>query len=214
MNEAAATVLIVDDEPAVGEALRRTLQRDGHRLVLLNDPKAALAHLSREPVDILISDLEMPEMNGLELVAEVRKRWPDVIRVILTGGASLESALQAINQGEVHRYLTKPWDNDELRETIRSALARLRELRGAARAEVRARAQATLREDLEAQYPGITDISRAGPAYVLDDLRVGNVLRAMDSSARSRFQAAASNTLDDITRPTPYAAGISEASRD
>jgi DNA-binding NtrC family response regulator len=194
------SVLIVDDDPPVVEALRRTLHREGYRLFVAYDAAQALSVLENESVDVLVSDLEMPEMNGLELLARVRAQWPEVVRIVLTGGGSLESAISAINQGEVHRYLTKPWSNDQLREMMRATMARLEALRGPARAQVLSRAQETLRRELDAQYPGILEVVRSDEVYVVDDDRLRTVLRALDEPGRARFQSAELAAMDDETR--------------
>ena len=89
-------------------------------------PKEALAAIDRGGVDLVIADIDMPEMNGLSLVARVQRSHPHVIRILLTGDASLDSAMTAINESEVHKYLTKPWNTAELREIVRAALLRSR----------------------------------------------------------------------------------------
>lgn len=163
------TLLIVDDEPDVVDALRRTLRHPSWRVIGETSPQAALERLATEPVDLVISDIDMPGMNGVELVARIRRSHPDVVRMLLTGGASLGSALRAINDGEVHRYLLKPWDRAELRETVRAALARLVELRRSAAADGRAAVRAKLLDALEAEVPGLTHVERTGEVYVLDE---------------------------------------------
>ena len=197
------TLLLVDDEPSVLEALRRTLRREGYRLLIATSGAEALALLEEQPVDLLISDIDMPGMSGLELLAVVRVKWPEVVRLVLTGGVSLESAIGAINEGEVHRYLTKPWSHEVLLETVRSTVARLEALRSPARAEGVNRAQDTLRRELEALYPGILDVTRSGEAYLVDDERLGNVLRGLDAPSRGRFEAASLASIDDVTRVAP-----------
>ncbi len=194
------TILLVDDDPLVTEALRRALQRDGYRLLRAPGGDEAIALLEQETVDVIVSDIDMPYMNGLELLAQVRERWPAVVRIVLTGGTSLDTAIGAINQGEVHRYLTKPWSNDLLRETMRATVARLHELQEPARAEVRLRAQDLLRRELEVQYPGILEVAVSQGAYVIDDERLGNVLRAMSEASRACFQASSLASIDDVTR--------------
>jgi response regulator RpfG family c-di-GMP phosphodiesterase len=119
---------------------------------------------------------------------------------VLTGGGSLESAITAINQGEVHRYLTKPWSNDQLREMMRGTMARLEALRGPARAQAMSRAQETLRRELDAQYPGILEVTRSEGVYVVDDDRLRTVLRALNEQGRARFKAAELAAMDDETR--------------
>ena len=120
------SLLLVDDEPEIVESLRRALRDDGYDLITTTSPVEAIAILEKRAVDVLVSDLRMPEMSGLELVSHVRRHHPQVVRVLLTGHATLGSALQAINEGAVGRYLTKPWDNDELRRDIQDVVQQLR----------------------------------------------------------------------------------------
>jgi FixJ family two-component response regulator len=116
------TVLIVDDDQEIVDALTRTLRGLGCRLLSATSGCAALVVMAREPVDLIVSDVDMPFMSGLELIARVRTTHPHALRLILTGVASLPVALRAINDGEVYRFLTKPWDNDQLRQVIREAI--------------------------------------------------------------------------------------------
>jgi DNA-binding NtrC family response regulator len=196
-------ILVVDDEAFVAEALRRTLRREGYRLLIASSGAEALEVLEQESIDVLISDIDMPEMSGLELLAIVRKRWPAVVRIVLTGGVSLETAVTAINEGEVHRYLTKPWNNEHLVETVRATVARLHELRAPAREEAMSRAQELLRRELAEAWPEILDVTREDGRYVVDDERLGNVLRGFDEGTRARFAAAGLASADDVTRLVP-----------
>jgi DNA-binding NarL/FixJ family response regulator len=125
VTPARETILVVDDEPEILEALARSVG-GAYRVVQATSGKRAIEILESQAVDLLIADIDMPEMTGLELVAHVRRTRPNVLRFILTGVASLESAIVAINDGEVQRYLTKPWELDELRTAIRDALDRRR----------------------------------------------------------------------------------------
>jgi DNA-binding NarL/FixJ family response regulator len=126
------SVLMVDDEVEILESLRRVLGPDAYALLTTTSATGALAILDRHDVDILVSDLRMPEMDGLELVTQARSRHPEVVRVLLTGHATLDSAIRAINEGAVERYLTKPWDNDELRAELRDLAEGVRASRGGA----------------------------------------------------------------------------------
>jgi DNA-binding NarL/FixJ family response regulator len=141
------TLLLVDDEQDVVDALARTVRDRGYRILAATSGTKAMELLEQEKVDLLISDIDMPDMSGLELVTRVRKSKPDVVRFILTGVASLESAMAAINEGEVHRYLTKPWDTEELRSAIRDGLDR-RKQAGSPEAKTPADALAGITEPL------------------------------------------------------------------
>ncbi|MGE5183910.1 MAG: response regulator, partial [Acidobacteriota bacterium] len=124
------------------------------------------------PVDVIVSDIDMPGTNGLELVARIRCEHPEIVRLLLTGDASLEAALEAINLGEVHRFLTKPWDKDDLRRTLRDAIERLDELRRAATAAAAASVRDKLLESLERSHPGISRIERTDSVYAVDLARL------------------------------------------
>jgi FixJ family two-component response regulator len=120
----SATLLLVDDEPEILEALRRTLRAEGYHLLTANGPQEARKHLAATPVDLILSDVRMPDSSGLVLMAEVKRSYPRAARVLLTGVASFEAAVNAINEGAVHRFVTKPWEDQALRDSLKDALAR------------------------------------------------------------------------------------------
>lgn len=122
----AGVVLLVDDEPNILAALRRLFRRDGHRLLTATGGAEALQVLEREGVDVVISDMRMPGMDGAAFLEQVAARWPGTVRILLTGYADLGSAVAAVNRAGIHRYLSKPWDDEELRRTVREALERKR----------------------------------------------------------------------------------------
>ena len=117
-----ATVLIVDDEPQVARALARTLRRAGFTIQVAASGDEALAALSGFTPDVVISDFRMPGMTGAELLAEVKRRLPLTLRLILSGHADLGSILKSINEGEICRFLSKPWDDHELVALLRKLL--------------------------------------------------------------------------------------------
>ena len=118
------SVLCVDDEPSILSALRRVLRTEGCRILTAGSGAEALALLEAEPVDVVVSDMRMPVMDGARLLAEVRARWPGTARVLLTGYADMEATVLAINEGQIYRYIHKPWDETELRLTVRQAAER------------------------------------------------------------------------------------------
>jgi response regulator RpfG family c-di-GMP phosphodiesterase len=123
---AQATLLFVDDEPAILSALRRLFRPLGYRILMAESGDAALEILDREPVDLVLSDMRMPGMNGAQLQQLVRERRPDVARLLLTGYSDIGSTIAAINQGEIQRYIAKPWDDQELLLAVREGLERRR----------------------------------------------------------------------------------------
>jgi two-component system, probable response regulator PhcQ len=172
MNESAPTILIVDDETEILETLRRSLRREGYQILTASSGSEALQIMSSEEIDILISDIDMPGMKGVELLNHVRRDHPAVVRMLLTGAASLESAIDAINTGEVHRYLTKPWNTAELRATLRQTVDRMEELRRRAAADHAAGTKERLLEELEREHPGIRRVHLENGVYVVDQRRI------------------------------------------
>jgi two-component system, probable response regulator PhcQ len=187
MSYSHNTVLFVDDEPEILDSLRRTLRDETYRILTTTSATDALRRIEEGTVDLLITDLDMPEMSGVELLHRVRVSRPDVVRILITGHASLDSAIKAINDGEVHRYLTKPWSKGELRETIRQALDRLEELRRAADAGRRALVRGHILEELEREHPGITVVPAQGDVHVVDAVRVDAVLAEVGDARLSSF---------------------------
>jgi response regulator RpfG family c-di-GMP phosphodiesterase len=124
--EAPATLLFVDDEPSILSALRRLFRPHGYRVLLADSGAAALEMLAQENVDLVLSDMRMPGMDGAQLLQAVRERWPDVARLLLTGYADIGSTIAAINHGEIQRYIAKPWDDNEVLMAVRDALERHR----------------------------------------------------------------------------------------
>lgn len=118
------TVLCVDDEPSILSALKRLFRPTGHRILTAESGAAALALLESESIDLIISDMRMPMMTGAELLSQVRTRWPDVTRLLLTGYADIDSTISAINDGQIHRYIAKPWKDSEILGTVAEAFER------------------------------------------------------------------------------------------
>lgn len=118
-------ILIVDDEVHVCNALRRSLSREAYVITTSNDPTQALELMKTEKFDLVISDHLMPQMTGLEFLKVVHDRFPETIRIILTGHADMQTAIDAINHGEIYRFLTKPWDDIELKVTVTLAFEKL-----------------------------------------------------------------------------------------
>lgn len=123
------TLLIVDDEPNIRSALTRLLRREGFQILSAGSPREAFEHLAKQPVQVILSDQRMPDMSGAEFLARVRQLYPESIRIILTGHTDIDLITGAINRGAIYKFLTKPWDDDQLREEIREAFRRAKESR-------------------------------------------------------------------------------------
>ncbi len=121
LPDKARTLLVVDDEQNILNSLTRLLRREGFNILTAKSPTEAFELLAKHPVQVILSDQRMPDMSGTEFFARVRQLYPDTIRIVLTGYTDLESVTGAINRGAIYKFLTKPWDDDTLREQIREA---------------------------------------------------------------------------------------------
>jgi DNA-binding NtrC family response regulator len=124
MNRETASlrrILVVDDDSGVRSALVRTLTSAGYAVTSVSEASEGLAHLILEPVDLVLSDHLMPNMLGLDFLKLVRTRYPDCLRILLTAYADVKTAIDAINHGEIYRFMLKPWDEDELLVTLHLA---------------------------------------------------------------------------------------------
>ncbi len=117
-------VLCVDDEPNILSALRRLLRPSGYRVLMAESGAEGLDMMASEQVDLVISDMRMPNMDGAAFLAAVKAGWPDVVRILLTGYADMASTIDAINRGEIFRYVTKPWVDSDMLLTLRQGLER------------------------------------------------------------------------------------------
>ena len=115
-------ILFVDDEANVLTALTRAFRSAGYEIETASSGKEALEIAQASAPDLVVSDHRMPEMTGVELLTEFKQRFPDVIRILLTGYADINAATNAINLGEVYRFISKPWNDEDLKITIRNAL--------------------------------------------------------------------------------------------
>lgn len=118
------TLLIVDDEIGIRAALTRMLRPDGYRILHADSGQAGLDLLAVNEVQVIISDQRMPGMTGTEFLSKVSRLYPNTVRIILSGFTDLKVVTDAVNRGSVFKFLTKPWDDDDLRERVRDAFRR------------------------------------------------------------------------------------------
>ena len=117
------TVLLVDDEEPILNSLRRLLRGQPYDVLLATSGEQALAIMAERNIDLVVSDARMPNMDGATLLARIYALYPDTTRILLTGFADLETIVKAINEGQIHRYIAKPWTDEELVLTLRQSLA-------------------------------------------------------------------------------------------
>ncbi|PIB46452.1 chemotaxis protein CheY [Pseudomonas sp. 2822-15] len=116
------TILLVDDEESILNSLRRLLRGHPFNVVLAGSGAQALEIMAAQPIDLVMSDARMPGMDGAQLLAEVHRLYPATSRILLTGYADLATIIKAINEGQIHRYISKPWNDEELPLVLRQAL--------------------------------------------------------------------------------------------
>lgn len=148
-------ILLVDDEPPILKALTRLLQYEGYTIRATTDPREAVEILRSEEIHLVVSDHTMPTMTGIEVLRKARLLRPETVRVILTGNADLQMALDAVNQGEIYRFLTKPWDNNDLLITLRLGLREYEIQKQNRRLATVVRQQAETIRRLQAQTTGV-----------------------------------------------------------
>src|SRR5438552_5372104 len=117
------TVLVVDDEPDVVKSVQDLLRFD-YKVLGTTRATEGIRLMQQEEVHVVMSDQRMPEMTGVQFLNKVRGEHPEAIRLLFTGYADIKAVIDAINQGNIYRYITKPWDPDELQTVIREACER------------------------------------------------------------------------------------------
>jgi len=116
-------VAVIDDEPMVTQSIKNFLALETDYTVLTyNTPQAAIEALKETPVDVIISDYLMPDINGIDLLLELKELQPQATRILLTGYADKENAIKAINDVGLYQYVEKPWENEDLKLVIRNGI--------------------------------------------------------------------------------------------
>jgi len=126
LTQIPMTVLCVDDELDIVQAMKRLLHKQNYNLLFAESGEKALQLLQQSDVHLIISDMRMPTMSGVELLEKTAISYPDSYRILLTGYEDMESTVNAVNKGKIHRYLRKPWDNAELISAIEEGLEKVR----------------------------------------------------------------------------------------
>jgi response regulator RpfG family c-di-GMP phosphodiesterase len=221
-------ILVVDDDEVVLSVLRESLRTLGYELIALSDATAAVEHLERREFSVILTDQRMPGMSGLELLGHARRLRPKATRVLITAVLNLDTIVEAINQGEIFRFLVKPWLREELLATVKNSVQRyelicqnarlqeatqvmnerLRDLNRSLEEQVRVVAErnqqlATVNQGLETNFSRSLDLcvhtfERFCPALGNQSRRVSQLCRSMGSVLE--FGAADSGVLVNAAR--------------
>jgi DNA-binding NtrC family response regulator len=152
-------IVCVDDDTEVLSAVVRTLRREpSFEVRSTTNPHEALGWIASETIAVLVSDYEMPEMTGAQLAGHAKRSRPETVRILLTGKRTLETAIDGINQGEIFRFLGKPFEDKLLRQSVLDAVQRHNELLALSGDRARRERREALRTALESEYPGISEI--------------------------------------------------------
>ncbi|MEK7810667.1 MAG: HD domain-containing phosphohydrolase, partial [Pseudomonadota bacterium] len=119
---AHASILFVDDESNILSSLKRLFRPLGYHIFTAESGAQGLEIMQHEMIDLVISDMRMPEMNGAQFLEQVRARWPDTVRILLTGYAEIGATIDAINKGQIYRYVSKPWEENDITLIVKHAL--------------------------------------------------------------------------------------------
>lgn len=153
-------ILLVDDESNVLYALKRALFEEPLEIVSVTSAEEALEIMKKEYFKVVVSDERMMGMQGSEFLAQVKELHPHTIRIMLTGHATLEAAMKAVNEGEIYRFFSKPWDDQSLKFAIRGAIEKYDLEAENRRLLATVRQQSLEIKVLEKRYPGISRVEK------------------------------------------------------
>jgi DNA-binding NtrC family response regulator len=153
-------VVCVDDDEAMLSTVVRCLKREPLEIRSTLSASEALSWVASDDIAVLVSDYDMPEMTGAQLAGHARRVRPETTRILLTGKRTLETAIDGINQGEIFRFLNKPFDNEQLRSAVHAGVARNKELLAMSGDRQRRERRNALHTALETEYPGISRVTR------------------------------------------------------
>ena len=171
-------ILLVDDEPNVLSALKRALFDEPLEIVSVTSAEEALDIMKNDHFKVVVSDERMLGMQGSEFLVQVRSEHPHTIRIMLTGHATVSAAMKAVNEGEIYRFFSKPWDDHNLKFAIRSAIEKYDLEADNRRLLATVKQQSLELKVLEKRYPGITRVEKdIRGVFVLPDIPENEFLK-------------------------------------
>ncbi len=178
-------IMFVDDEQNVLSALSRAMLDEPYQIITAEGATRALRLLETNPCSVVVSDEQMPGMDGVAFLSLVRTYYPTTIRMMLTGHASIDLTMQAVNSGEIYRFFTKPWDDTTLILAIRSAVEKFELEEENRRLLKTVRRQSREIKVLESLYPGISNVQRdTSGALELPDISDEEIMAIIESCNR------------------------------
>jgi DNA-binding NtrC family response regulator len=190
MSDPVRRVLVVDADATTAEAVRAALSSDGFEVVRANDAAEALGTVREGRVDVVLSELLLPDDSGLHLLVETRLRHPLVPRIVVTALQDFKSAVTAINEAEVFRFLPKPLDPATVRAAVEEALGRADTLQEARGVQEKAERRRVALLDLETDFPGITLVSLGPEGYFIPPQRLRRLAERLAGSPLGEALAA------------------------
>lgn len=161
-------IVCVDDDEGILSAVGRCLRREpSFEVRSTMSTLQVLEWVMTERVAVLVSDYEMPEMTGAQLAGQVKRVRPETVRILLTGRRTLDTAIDGINQGEIFKFIGKPFEDKQLRQAVLDGVARHEELLALSGDRERRERRQALKRDLESEYPGISAVQREGDTLVV-----------------------------------------------
>ncbi len=191
MSEPVRRVLVVDADATTAEAVRAALPSNGYEVVPAADAAQALGAVREGRVDIVMSELLLPDDSGLHLLVEARLRHPVIPRMVVTALQDFKSAVTAINEAEVFRFLPKPLDPATVRAAVEEALGRADTLHEARGVREKAERRRVALLDLEADFPGITLVSHGPEGYFIPPQRLRGLAERLKGTPFGEALAAA-----------------------
>lgn len=182
-------ILLVDDESNVLSALKRSLFDEPLDIVSVTSAEEALEIMKKEHFKVVVSDERMLGMQGSEFLAQARAIHPDTIRIMLTGHATLDAAMKAVNEGEIYRFFSKPWDDQNLIFAIRSAIEKFDLEAENRRLLATIKDQAMEIKVLERRFPGISRVEKdSRGAFVLTDISADDIATLIAECERESLE--------------------------
>jgi DNA-binding NtrC family response regulator len=158
---------MVDDEPHILNAFQRALRKEAYAVMTAASGEEGLKLLEAREFSLVISDYNMPQMNGLEFFKMVKANHPHILTIMLTGQSEMKIAIEAINEAGVYKFIQKPWNDADLKITIMRALEAIALATERDRLLQKIKSRDTILRELEEKHPGITQVERDADGYLI-----------------------------------------------